>query len=169
MRCICALFNLKLWWNYLLTPDHIELFKSETFPTIIHNVSFLSALWEFLIFEICSEWRSAEGFQFLVTELSWLSFGGNSWPCWKVLVWCLLLRSGVNIFVLRARNKFTQSFGFWFLISFLKCNLLRSEVFIFLFLIFCFLISFWYGIQSAFWWWFWCTVGLCPMTLRFMQ
>ena len=109
----------------------------------------MSALWEFLIFEICSQWRKAEGFQFLVSELTLLPFGGNSWPCFNVIVWYLLLRSGLNFSVLHASTEFTHSFAFGFLISFLMWNLVSSEVFIFLFLIFCIFVSFWCDIHFA--------------------
>ena len=52
---VSVLFNWNLCWNYILTPDHIELFKSELFAIIIHSVIFFMwASWEFLIFDICS-------------------------------------------------------------------------------------------------------------------
>ena len=166
----CTFYLKFVWWNFILTPDHIELFKSELFAIIIHTVSSLGQFyggffyyWNLFLMMKC--WR-------ISVSRFWADFA-SFWrtflACFNVIVWCLLLRSGLNFFVLQASTGFTHSFGFGFLISFLKWNLVPSEVFIFLFLIFCIFVSFWCGIHSAFWWWFWCTFGLCPMTFCFMQ
>ena len=84
----CLFFQWNLW-NYILTPDHIELFKYELFASIIHTVetgfyyslmgisAFLNLLW-------ISKYQK---FQFSVSELTLLSFGGNCRQCLKV---CLI-------------------------------------------------------------------------------
>ena len=65
--------NWSLWWNYLLTPDHIELFKSKMFATIIHNVSFLCQLYgSFLFLKSVPNDEMLEDFSFSFP--SWLYF-----------------------------------------------------------------------------------------------
>ena len=77
---------------------------------------------------------------FLVSELTLLSFGRNSWLCFKNLVWNLFLRAGLEIFVLLASANCTQSFGLLVFNQILKCYFAPCEVsnvLIFLFLLFC--------------------------------
>ena len=108
-------FNWSLWRKYRLAPGHIELLKSELFAIIIHTVSFSCELYGSSLFlKSVPNDEVLKVFSFFVSVLTLLSFGGNSLPCLKALVWRLLLRSGLNIFFLPARNEFTHCFGFWF-------------------------------------------------------
>ena len=97
------------------------------FIMLAFYVSFMgvSYFWNLFLMTMC--WR-------ISVSRYWADFTFFWWKflaVLKTLVWCLLLRSGLNIFLLPARNEITHCFGFWFLISFLKCNLLTFEVFSF--------------------------------------
>ena len=86
---------------------------------------------------------------FSMSFLSWLYFFGGNSLCWKVLVWCLFLRSGLEIFLLRASANLSHSFQFLILGQISKFVLPSevSNVLIFLFRIFCILILFSYAIH----------------------
>ena len=135
------------------------------FILIVFYVSFMGVSYFWNLFLMKKGWRIS------VSRL-WADF---TFFWWKLLAvpksfgLMLIVEVWPYYFFLQASTEFTHSFGFEFLISFLRCNLVPSEVFIFLFRIFCILVSFWCGIHSAFWWWFWCTVGFWPIAFCFIQ
>ena len=142
MRCLCSLLTevcdeIIYWLLIILSFLNLKCLRP-LFIMLAFYVSFMgvSYFWNLFLMTMC--WR-------ISISRYWADFTFFWWKflaVLKTLVWCLLLRSGLNIFVLQARNEFTHSFGFWFWISFLNCNLLPFELF-FLFIVFCILILFW--------------------------
>ena len=151
LRCLRVLFIWNLWWNFILTPDHIELFKSELFRSLFillaFYVSFMGVSYFWNLFRMTKGWRIS------VSRL-WADFTFFWWKLLAVPIsfgLMFIVEVWPSYFFLHASTEFTHSFGFGFLISFLKCNLVPAKVLIFLFLIFCILVAFWCGIHSAFW------------------